>query len=79
MADPSTTTAQIVNLIAGDCWAPRQLSNGIRYVSVASKLSKSLSSVEDILGIKLEISSSMADYSTTGGRDLILFAGDCWA
>jgi len=31
MADYSTTTAPILNLIAGDCWARRQLRNGIRY------------------------------------------------
>jgi len=31
MADPSTTTARIVDLIAGGCYARRQLYNGIRY------------------------------------------------
>jgi len=49
----------------GDRWARRQLRNGIRYVPVASKLRKSLSSVEGVLGIKLAIFYSMADYSTT--------------
>jgi len=65
MADSSTTTSPILNLIAGDRWARRQLRNGIRYVPVASKLRKSLSSVEGVLGIKLAIFYSMADYSTT--------------
>jgi len=45
MADPSTTTAPILNLIAGDCWARRQLPNGIKDVSVASELMKSLTLV----------------------------------
>jgi len=80
-ADYSTTAGRILVLFAGDCWARRQLPNGIRYISVASKLRKSLSSVEGVLGItnKLAIFYSMADYSTTAGRILILFAGDCWA
>jgi len=42
MASSSTTTAPILNLIAGDCWARRQLHSGINNVSVASKLRKSL-------------------------------------
>ena len=81
MADYSTTAGRILILFAGDCWARRQLPNGIRYVSVASRLRKSLSSVEGVLGItgKLAIFYSMADYSTTAGRILILFAGGCWA
>jgi len=37
MADSSTTTAPILNLIRGDCWARRQLRSGIKEVSVASK------------------------------------------
>jgi len=77
MADSSTTTSPILILIAGDCWARCQLLNGIRYVSVASNPMKSLSSMEGILGIKLVILYSTADYSTTTRR--ILFAGDCWA
>ena len=51
MADSSTTTAPILDLVAGDCWARRQLPNGIRYVSVASKLRNSLSSVERIFTV----------------------------
>jgi len=51
MADSSTTTAPILDLIAGGCRARRQLRNGIRYFPVASKLRKSLSSVEGVLGI----------------------------
>jgi len=38
MADSSTTAGPILDLIAGGCWARRQLRAGIRYVSVASKL-----------------------------------------
>jgi len=81
MADPSTTTPPILDLIAGDCWARRQLRNSIKDVSVASKLRKSLSSVERIfiVLIALAIFYSTADYSTTGGPILILFAGGCWA
>jgi len=45
MADPSTTTAPILNPIAGDCRARRQLRSGIKNVSVASKLRKSLTLV----------------------------------
>ena len=79
MADSSTTTAPILDLIVGGCWARRQLSNGIRYISVASELRNSLSSVEKIFIVALAILYSMADYSTTAGRILLLFAGDRWA
>ena len=78
MADISTTAGRVLTLFAGGCWARSQLSNGIGYVSVASRLMKSLSSVEGVLGIKLAIFYSMADYSTTGRRILNLFAGGCW-
>jgi len=37
MADSCTTSCPILDLIAGGCWAWRQLCGGIRYVSVASK------------------------------------------
>jgi len=79
MADTSTTTAPILNPFAGDCWARRQLPNGIRYISVASKPMQSLSSVQGVSGIKLVILYSIADISTTDGRILTLFAGGCWA
>jgi len=79
MADYSMTTPPILDLIAGGCWARCQLLNGIRDVSVASKLRKSLSSVERIFIVALAILYSMADYSTTAGRILIPFAGGCWA
>jgi len=81
MADYSTNARLILILFAGDCWARCQPPNGIRYISFASKLGKSLSSVEGVLGItrKVTIFYSMADYSTTTRRILILFAGDCWA
>jgi len=78
MADISTTAGGILTLCEEGCWARSQLSNGIGYVSVASRPMKSLSSVEGVLGIKLAIFYSMADYSTTGGRTLNLFAGGCW-
>ena len=78
-ADCSTTAARIFIPFAGGCWARYQLSNGIRYVSIASKLRKSLPSVEGVLGIKLAIFYSMADYSTTARWILMLFAGGCWA
>jgi len=45
MTDPSTTTAPILDLIAGDYWAGDQLRSGIKVVSVASKLMKSLTLV----------------------------------
>jgi len=79
MADISTTAGRILTLFAGGCWARSQLSSGIGYVSVASELMKSLSSVEGILGIKLAILYSMADISTTAGRILMHLVGGCWA
>jgi len=45
MTDSSTTSAPILDLIQGDCWAWRQLRHGIKDVSVASKLMKSLTRV----------------------------------
>jgi len=45
MADPSTTASPILDLVAGDCWARRQLRSGIKDVSVASELMKSLTLV----------------------------------
>ena len=42
MADPSTTTAPILDLIAGGYWARHQLHSGIKYICVASKLRISL-------------------------------------
>ena len=45
-ADSSTNIAGIPVLIAGGCWARRQLHAGIRYVSVASKLRISLACLE---------------------------------
>jgi len=55
MADPSTTTALILNLIAGDCWARRQLRSGIKDVSVASRLRKSLTLVRVVFKDTLAI------------------------
>jgi len=79
MADSSTTTSPILDLIAGDRWARRQLRSSIKDVSVASRLMKSLSSVQGVSGIKLAIFYSMAAISTTVGQILIPFAGGCWA
>jgi len=45
MSDSSTTARPILDLIAGDCWARRRLRSGIKDVSVASKLMKSLALV----------------------------------
>ena len=42
IADSSTTTAPILVPIAGDCWARRWLRNGVKDISVAAKLRKSL-------------------------------------
>ena len=42
MTDSSTTTAPILNPIAGDCWARCQLRRGIKVVSVASEPMRSL-------------------------------------
>jgi len=78
MADYSTTGKQILLLFAGGYWARRQIPNGIRYVSVASQLRNSLSSVEGVLGLNLPIFYSTADYSTTTGPVFMLFAGGCW-
>jgi len=55
MADASTTTAPILSLIEGDCWARRQLRSGIKDVSVASKPMKSLSLVRDVFIATLAI------------------------
>jgi len=45
MEDSSTTAGPILDLIAGECWARRQLRSGIKDASVASKLRKSLTLV----------------------------------
>jgi len=78
-ADYSTTAGRILMLFVGDCWARCQLPNGIRYVSVASKPRKVLSSVERIFRVTLAIFYSTADYSRTARRIFILFVGSCWA
>jgi len=78
-ADYSTTTEWILIPFVGACWARLQLRNCIRYISVLSKLRKSLSSVERVLAIKLAILYSTADHSTTARWILIPFEGDRWA
>jgi len=45
MADTSTTTAPILDLMAGDCWVRCRVRSGIKDVSVASRLMKSLTLV----------------------------------
>ena len=79
MADYSTTVAGIPFLIAGGCWAQHRLHAGIRYVPVASKLMKLLSSIEEGLDEELAEFYSMADCSTTIPGIPILSAGGCWA
>jgi len=66
MADYSTAAGWIQILFAGGYWVRRQLRNGIKDVSVASKLRISLTSLEGVLGSMLAEFYSMADYSTTG-------------
>jgi len=55
MADSSTTSPPILDLMAGSCWAQRQLRGGITDLSVASKPRQSLTLVRvvfiDHLGI----------------------------
>jgi len=79
MADYSTTARRIRIQFAGGCWARRQLRNGIKDVSVASKPRISLTALEGGLGSMLAEFYSMADYSTTASRIQIRFAGGCWA
>jgi len=79
MADSSTTTAPILNLITGDCWAQPQLGNGKTYAPVTSQPRKLLSSVDGESRIKLAIFYSMADISIADVWTLIPFAGGCWA
>ena len=55
MADSSTTVRGIPIRFAGGYWARRQLHAGIGYVPVASKLMKSLSSIEEVSGSAVEI------------------------
>jgi len=55
MADPSTATDLILNLIAGDHWARSQQPSGINDVSVASKLRKSMTLVRVVFIDTLEL------------------------
>ena len=77
IADYSTTTAGILILLFGGCWARRQLHASMRYVSVALKLMKLLSSVE---GVRVALAEfySIADSSTTAAQIPILLAGGSW-
>jgi len=52
MADSSTATLPILNLIAGGSWSRRQLHNGIWYVSVASKLRNPPTHLRVVFGLK---------------------------
>jgi len=45
MADSSTSASLILDLIAGDCWARRQLPSGIKDAPVALELMRSLTLV----------------------------------
>jgi len=78
-ADFSTAGGWTSILFPGGCWAGRQPSNGIRYVSVTSTVRKSLSSVQRIFIVALAILCLTGDCSTTPGRSLMLFEGGCWA
>jgi len=62
--DDSTNGARILIPFAGGCLARLELYNSLRYISVALKLSISLSSVPSVLDFKLVIFYSIADYST---------------
>jgi len=79
MADSSTTPERIPILFPGRCWARCQLHNGRRYVSMAWKLRRSLSSMEGVLESTLAEFHSMANCSTTTGHIPILLPGGCWA
>jgi len=76
MADFSTTTAPILEPIAAECWAQRQLHCDIMDVSVASKLMKSLTLVGVVFIETLEIAeldgiylhNHCSDPGTDGGR-----------
>ena len=73
MSDSSTTTPPILDLIAGDCWDRCQLRSGIKDVSVASKLMKSLTAVGvafiDTLAIPELDGSSLHDPLADSGSD----------
>jgi len=56
MADSFTTTAPILDPIAGDCWARRQLHSGIKNVFVTSKLRMSLTLIRVVFIDTLAIS-----------------------
>ena len=79
MADYSPPAGQISILFPGGCRARSQLHNSIRYVSVRSKLMKSLSSVEEVSLLPLEDFYPMADFSTPAAWIPIPFAGGGWA
>ena len=78
MADFSITVPSIPILMAGGCWAQRQLHAGISYVSVASKLRISLASVEGKNSTLTEFYSMAHSFTTVSGM-AILIAGGCWA
>ena len=78
-ADYSTPAWAIVIPFAGGCWARRQPRNGVKDVSVVSKLRISLISLEGVLGSMLVEFYSKADYSTSARRIQIRFAGGYWA
>jgi len=73
MADSSTTSAPILNPIAGDGWARCQLRSGIKDVSVASELRKSLTLVRvvfiDTLALPELDVRSLHDHWADSGSD----------
>jgi len=73
MADSSTASAPILDLIAGGCWARPQLHSGIKDVSVESKLRKSLTLVRvvfiDTLAIPELDGRSLHNHCSDPGSD----------
>ena len=78
MADYSIMAGQISILYSGDCWARRQLHAGLKYVLIASKLRKSLSSLEGVSIALVELCSIAHSFTTVIGIP-ILFARGYWA
>jgi len=74
MSDSSTIVWPILDLIAGDCWARRQLHNGVRVIPSRPLFMKLQGGIEF-----WRSQNSMTDSSTTTAPILDLIAGDCWA
>jgi len=79
MADSSTTSTPILDLIEGDSWARRQLRSGITDMSVVSKLMKSLTLLGVVLQVSWRTENSIAGSSMAVGTIVDLIAGGCQA